>query len=616
MRWRPVMIVLTATLMLALGHGAAAAEEAQTAEVLIYGGTPGGIAAALAAAEHGRTVILVEPTRHIGGLVTSGLSHADFRTFEGLTGAYLRLTHRVQAYYISKYGRDSPQAKGNFRGTHAEPHVNLAVFNAWCAEHPKLRVVREHRLASVQVLKRDDLTHIESATFIGPDDAKLTVIAKVFIDGTYEGDLMALAGVKYHVGREGRDVYGESLAPEKGDDQLQGYNFRLCLTQVPDNRAPVPKPRGYNREHFVAVLPMIEKGQIKSVFCDNTGGFYKAQQPSLPNGKHDINDVSRGLVRLSMPPFNKEWPDGNAAIRQRIFDAHVRHNIGLLYFLQHDEAVPEAFAKEARQWGLCKDEFTDNGHLPPQLYVREARRMVGMHVFTERDTDHAENDARSVLHTDAIAMGDYGPNCHGTEHEGPKIGGRHVGEFYKQVSPYQIPYGTLVPRECDNLLVPVAASSSHVGFCALRLEPIWMSLGEAAGTAAHVAITSETTVQKVSVPRVQRLLHGSGAATIYISDVSPDSKDFAAVQWWATAGGLHGLAPKPAKSGQRGQHLRGQYYHAFPNHGAQLDQKLDEATQARWLELARTLGLETASLEEAQTRGEFVRRAFELNVKK
>ena len=173
-----------------------------------------------------------------------------------------------------------------------------------------------------------------------------------------------------------------------------------------------------------------------------------------------------------------------------------------------------------------------------------------------------------------------------------------------------------MPRECDNLLVPVAASSSHVGFCALRLEPIWMSLGEAAGTAAHVAITSETTVQKVSVPRVQRLLHGSGAATIYISDVSPDSKDFAAVQWWATAGGLHGLAPKPAKSGQRGQHLRGQYYHAFPNHGAQLDQKLDEATQARWLELARTLGLETASLEEAQTRGEFVRRAFELNVKK
>jgi hypothetical protein len=434
----------------------------------------------------------------------------------------------------------------------------------------------------------------------------------VFIDGSYEGDLMAMAKVTYRFGREGRDEHGESLAPEKADRRVQGYNFRFTMTQVEANRVPPLRPPGYDRADFVEVVPLLTGGKIKTVFCRWSGGMYKAQKPLLPNGKYDINDVSHGLVRLSLPQVNDAWPDGDAATRRRIFDEHLRHNAGLFYFLQTDSAVPDEFRKEARRWGFCRDEFTESNHLPEQLYVREARRMVGAYVFTEHDTDYAEGDARSVLRVDAIAMGDYGPNCHGTDHEGPRFGGKHTGEFYKPVAPYQIPYGALVPRggECANLLSPVAMSASHVGFCALRLEPIWMSLGEAAGYAAHVALLDRVAVQHVEVSKVQRLLHRAGAATIYVSDVLPGHEDFAAVQWWATHGGLHGLAATPAKPGQRGKHIDGQYYEAYPDHAAELPRPLDAALRRRWTGLAEKLNARTDAIASAKTRGEFIRAAY------
>ena len=210
----------------------------------------------------------------------------------------------------------------------------------------------------------------------------------------------------------------------------------------------------------------------------------------------------------------------------------------------------------------------------------------------------------------SIAMGDYGPNCHGTGHEGPRIGGKHSGEFYKGVPPYQIPYSVLVPKGIENLLAPGPVSASHVGFCALRLEPIWMSLGEAAGHAAHLAHATRTTVQRVHVPELQSRLRETGAATIYVSDVPPGHPDFAAVQWWGNAGGLHGLAPMPSKPGQRGKNLHGQYYETFPNHAAELDRVLDESTATKWIALAQKLGIETDSLPKADgknTRGEWLR---------
>ncbi|MEZ6065016.1 MAG: FAD-dependent oxidoreductase [Planctomycetaceae bacterium] len=581
--------------------------------VLVYGATPGGIAAALAAAKAGQSVVLVESSARIGGLTTSGLSHTDFHSFESLTGSFLAFSQRVEVYYAAKYGADSPQVRDSFRGTFGEPKVNLEVFKQMLAEYPQIEV--RQRLQLVDVLLRSPAqgAHgpggIDAVEFKTEDGETVSMRAAVYIDATYEGDLMAIAGVPFRVGREGRDEYGEPLAPERADEQLQAYNFRFIMTRDPANRVEPVAPPGYRREDFVGVLPALESGRIERVFSYPSKCLFKAQTPPLPNGKYDINDVSGGLVRLSLPGVNRDWPTGDQATRQRIFAEQLRDQVGLLYFLQTDDAIPARYRDEAREWGWCRDEFTETNHLPPQLYVREARRMVGVHVFTQRDSEHAPGDARSVLHRDAIAMGDYGNNCHGTAHEGPRFGGRHTGEFYNPVPPYQIPYGVILPRELDNLLVPVAASSSHVGFCALRLEPIWMSLGQAAGHAAALSIETDAPVQDVPVPRLQQRLHADGSATIYLSDIPPGDPDFAAAQWWGLQGGWHALSPHPEQPGQRGARLHGQYYQANPGHAADLRQPLDDATLRRWQEIADRLGLKPPALAEVPepTRGDMLR---------
>jgi hypothetical protein len=587
--------------------GASIAAPAEPWDLLVYGATPGGIAAALAAAGDGARVLLAEPTGRIGGLMTCGLSHTDFRTFEGITGAYFDLSRRVAAYYASTYGRQSRQYAECMRGTQAEPKVSLLIMERMLAERPRIRIERGWRLVAAQVRAAAGGRQISGVTFEAGNGSR-TVGATVYIDATYEGDLLAAAGVAFRAGRESRAEYGESLAPEQADNQLQGYNFRFAATRDPANRAAPGRPAGYRREDFAGILPLLTDGRIKRIFGYPRECVYKAQIPVLPNGKYDINDVSGGPVRLSLPGENLEWPEGDGAARRRIFDRHVLWNTGLLWFLQNDEAVPARFRDEAREWGWCKDEFTESGNLPPQLYVREARRMTGLRIFTEGDTAHAPGDARAVLHRDSIAMGDYGPNCHGTWHEGSRFGGRHSGEFYKPVPPYQIPYGTLVPREVANLLVPVAASSSHIGFCALRLEPIWMSLGQAAGHAASLSGKLGVAVQTAPVPRLQSRLWSAGAATIYMSDIPPGHPDFAAVQWWGTAGGFHGLAPMPSVAGQRGKNLIGQYFEAFPNHAADLSKPLDSATKERWTALALSLGVAAGAIPvKARTRGDWIR---------
>lgn len=581
---------------------------AQAEDVVIYGGTPAGIAAAVSAARQEKSVLLVDPYQRIGGLMSNGLSHTDFHSFEGLNGAFLEHANRVQAYYVEKYGEGAPQTK-NWRGTHAEPHVHQLVFQQLLAEYPAIRVETGHRLERVE----RNGARIVSANFGGD----LTASGTIFIDASYEGDLMAMAGVEFRVGREGKAEYGESLAPDEPDDQVQGYNFRFCMTTDPENQADVWKPEGYDREEFVGVLPLLGEPPVTSVFCDSQGGIYKAHPPYLPNAKADINDVSNATVRLSLPGINDGWPDGDWDVRQAIFDEHVRHNVGLLYFLRNDEAVPADFRADARKWGFCQDEFADSRHIPEQLYVREGRRMVGERVFTENDTDYADGDARAVLHADSIAIGEYSHNCHGTAHPGPRFGSSHEGEFYKGVAPYQIPYATLTPKQdqAENLLVPIANSSSHVGFCALRLEPIWMSLGQAAGFAAALAIDSGKPVQEVDVARLQQLLHTRDASTIYVSDVLPGDPDYPAVQWWGTLGGLHGLNPPPATPGQRGEPIFGQYFKAFPGHAAELNRELDGVTRLSWLELARGLGIEAPELADVKTRGEFIRTAWENRLK-
>jgi hypothetical protein len=608
MRRHVALVPAVLICLLALGAALRASTPAPDPDVLVYGGTPGGIAAAVAAAKAGRTVLLVEPARRVGGLVTNGLSYSDFRSFESLTGFFLEFAQRVEADYRARYGADSAQVKDSWRGTHGEPSVNQRVFDAMLAERG-VRVLREHRLGTVErsdyVLGRRRLV---AATFHGPGGASVRCSAKQFIDGTYEGDLLAAAGESFHVGRESREQYGEPLAGNaqgQADGQVQGYNFRLIMTTRADNRIMPAAPAGYRREDFVGALAPFRSGRLTRVFAAGREGVFRAHEPILPNDKYDVNDTPKSPIRLSLPDLNDAYPEADATLRAQIVQRHRYENIGLLYFLQNDPEVPASIREEARRWGFCRDEFTDNGGMPEQLYVREARRLVGQHVFTIKDTRLAARDARAVLHRESIAIGDYVHNCHGTGRRGTRYDGEHEGEFYDFVQPYQIRYGVIVPQRTENLLVPVACSASHFGFSALRLEPIWAALGQAAGWAAHLALETGRPVQQVDVAKLQRALHDDRSATIYVGDVPPESPAFAAVQWFGTQGAFHGLVDvaQPAAP----ERLAGQYVKAFPGHAAELDAPMTAALAEKWQAL---LPKGVAAPTSALTRGEWLRAAF------
>jgi len=590
---------------------------ATPADVVIYGATPGGIAAAIAAAKGGHAVLLAEPTIRIGGMATNGLQHPDFRAFESLTGTFWEFNRRTLAHYAKTYGENSQQVKDTFRGTHTEPKVSLLLFQQMLAEHPKIAVKTSWTLVDANTRGPAGNRTVRTARFRDAAGALHSYEGKIFIDGSYEGDLIAAAHIAYRVGVESRDEFGESAAPEDSSGDLQGYNFRFVMTQDPAIRVPVTAPKGYRAEDFAPILALISAGKIKRVFGGYTDrdNVLKAQIPILPNNKRDINDVSSGHVRLSLPGDQLMWPEGDAATRQLIYDQHVLWNVGLIYFLQTDPRVPKPMQDDARTWGWCKDEFVESNHIPPQLYVREARRMQGLRLFTQNDTRHAEGDARAILHRDSIAMGDYGHSSHGVRHEGSRFGGKRFGEGLGVVyAPYQIPYGTLVPKDVRNLLAPVPVSATHVGFCALRLEPIWSSLGQAAGHAASLALAAGPTldVRTIDVAKLQRRLHADHGATIYVGDVLPGHADFAAVQWWASLGGLHGLAPKPTGR-LLGQQIEGQHNESWLNHAADLAKVLDAPLATRWEKLARDSGLPADRLpllDARTTRGGWIRAAF------
>lgn len=590
---------------------------AESVDVVVYGATPGGIAAALAAAKGGASVLLVEPSIRIGGLTTNGLSHPDFRAFEALNGTYYDLVRRTLAYYTQRYGADSQQVKDTFRGTHAEPKVALLLYQQMLAEYPRIAVKTQWTLLHAHTRGPSGNRYVRAARFSDAAGKVHTYEGKIFIDGSYEGDLIAAADIAYRVGVESRDEFGESAGPEDSSSDLQGYNFRFIMTNDPANRIPVAAPKGYRRELFLGLLDLIKAGKIKRAFGGyrDTDNIVKAQIPVLPNNKRDINDVSNGHVRLSLPGEQLLWPEGDAATRQRIYEEHLLWNAGLIYFAQNDPEVPEDFRKAALEWGWCKDEFVETGGIPPQLYVREARRMQGLRIFTQNDTRHAPGDARAILHRDAIAIGDYGHSSHGVRHEGSRFGGKRYGEGLGVVyAPYQIPYGTLVPKDVRNVLAPVPASATHIGFCALRLEPIWSSLGQAAGHAAALALASgdKADVRTLDVAKLQRLLHADKGATILVTDVLPEHPDFAAVQWWGSLGGLHGLAPRP--SGRLlGKQIEGQHSEAWLNHTADLERPLDPELAGRWRALAQQSGIDAARLPAADgrlTRGAWIREAF------
>jgi hypothetical protein len=494
--------VLFAGASVVMGQGPEKREESETvnAEVVVYGGTPSGVMAAIEAARQGHTVALVDINAHVGGVVSGGLVSTDMgdrKTVGGLADDFFR---RIVKYYTEKYGEDSVQLKACRNGAVFEPHVAELVFEQMLKEQPRITIWRRHRYRSagldgirVASLTVDDMTKGVSRTFTG----------NVFIDASYEGDLMAGARVPYRVGRESRAEYGEYLAgvsfgPKEtrglGDHRTMAYNYRVSVTLNTANRVLFPKPENYDPSYFRPT----DGERIKRGAATGFGSFFTTVEKAGPNGKFDANWGD--LVGNS-----EGYAEGDWSTRDRIAARIRDHFQSRLYYFQNDPELPEAFRTEARTWGLPMDEFADNGHFPFQLYVREARRMVGGYVLCEKDL------TQDRWKVDGIATGSYGVDCHVVQLLREE--GRLVPEHTRHVAlnNYDIPYASLVPPDVENLLVPVCCSASHVAYCSLRMEPVYMMLGQAAGDAAHLALAGGKAVQKVDVQELRKLLLDEGA---------------------------------------------------------------------------------------------------------
>ena len=590
------------------------ASTAGAADIVVYGATPAGIAAAVTAARTGRSVELLEPSARVGGLLTGGLSYTDFRTQESVTGFFREYLDEVLGYYSTTYGPDSQQVKDCFFGAHAEPKVSLEILQSLLNREPSLTVKTGWRLDSVQTAAvQGSEVRILAALSDGGDRLE----GKAFIDASYEGDLAAAAGAPYRVGRESAQEYGERFAGRlymqggkilpgstgEGDGLVQCYNFRILMTRDPALLVPLAKPERYRRDEYAEAMPHFHGGVLEKAFTENHDGVLRIQM--LPNGKADINDIKHSPLRLALPGETNGWPEGSAADRKRIFERHKGYALGLLWFLQTDPDLPESIRANAREWGFAKDEFEETGHFPPALYVREARRIVGRFVFTERDTQPAVG-VRAPLHQDSIAIGDYSLNSHGHGKAGALHPGVTDGDFSQSTAPFQVPYGVIVPQRVSNLLVPVALSASHVGYSALRLEPTWTALGHAAGLAADLALASGSGMKDVVVSDLQARLLSQRAALIFTSDVTVGSPLFETVQRFGLRGFLHDAAEAHPSAFGSLEHRHGlQYAWPFPHHALRPEMELDAGLRRLWM--ARlTASEKKRAPQDKVTRGEFL----------
>lgn len=603
-------------------------------DVVVVGATFSGIAAAINAAKYGHSVALVDEYGQVGGLMTGGLSFTDFISFEVLGGTFRDYMGRVESYYINQYGKDSDQVRDCHNGVNAEPHVTLRIFKQMLGEYPNIKVFLGHRLKNVSLghpMRKSK--HIEGASFIDIENGSTVELnAAVFIDATYEGDLAAYAGAGYRTGRESRQEYGETLAGHmffqhgkilagstgEGDHRIQGYNFRLIMTNNPENRRLVERPANYDRQGYLPVSEVLQKGKVSQVFVEKgRDGILRTQM--LPNQKADINDIKNSPVRVALLGQNYEYPEGSPKIRLSIIERHKAHILGLIYFLQNDTSVPDKYREEARQWGLAKDEFVENDNFPTRLYIREARRITGRYVFTQNDVKTVNNSLITRLKKDAIAIGDYALNCHGEQLPSlyPSVA---EGDFNFIPAPFQVPHGVLIPKGFSNLIVSVAVSASHVGFCGIRLEPTWTALGQASGLTAHLALHKNVMVDEVEVSEVQRLLHKNKAKTIYVSDIDINSVYFEAAQFLGTLGFLHDLYLKDTlkmAGATTYKSLWGtQYAQAYPFHTLDPDEKVDDKLAKKWIErLSNPRHKEKASglvIDKNLKRGDFLLAIYQM----
>ncbi len=521
------------------------------ADVVIYGGTSGGIAAAVQARRMGRTVIVAEWTRHLGGLTTGGLGATDIGNKGAIGGLARQFYEEIAAHYekpeawkwekpkavlAGQERKGDPLVEKTERPTKwtFEPAVAMGIYQQWLAD-AGVEVRLGERLREV---KMNGARIVEFTTESGD-----VYRGKIFIDASYEGDLMARAGVSYHVGREANATYGETLngvravtpshqfkvdvdpylqageatsgllpfiqpgdggKPGDGDKSVQAYNFRLCMTKVPANRVPwsALKPADYSEARYELLARYVEAHE-------------KADQPlkvsalmnpvPMPNGKTDTNN--NGGFSTDFIGANFEFPDGDYATRERIWQAHEDYTKGFLYFLSSSTRVPQRLRDEMNEWGLAKDEFAATGHFPPQIYVREARRMISDYVMTEADCRWLRKCE------DPVGLGAYNMDSHNCQRlvQGGWV--RNEGDVQVGVSgPYPVSYRSIVPKigQAENLLVPVALAATHIAYGSIRMEPVFMIMGQSAATAASLAIDAGVPVQKVDFARLRERLVADG----------------------------------------------------------------------------------------------------------
>lgn len=485
------------------------------ADICIYGGNAAGVIAAYTAAKMNKKVLLIEPGQHLGGLTTGGLGYTDIGNKYAITGLSLDFYRRIGKHY------------GKLEQWIFEPHVAEHIMKQYIRE-AKVKVWYGYQLSAVAKTNG----YITSITVDGADGKPKQVKARVFIDCSYEGDLMAKAGVSYTVGREANSVYNETyngvqllkghqfpdgIDPYKvpgdsssglvwgisneplreqgsGDKKVQAYNFRICLSKNPDNRVPIEKPDNYDPARYELLLRYLGKKVPGDLW-----GFLKFDL--MPNNKTDINN--NGPFSTDMIGMSDNYPEADYATRKKIQKTHEDYVKGLLYFIGHDERMPEHLRKQMLQWGYPKDEYTDNNHWSPQLYVREARRMTGEYVMTQ-----ANCEGREVVN-DTVGLAAYTMDSHNCQRivvNGmvKNEGNVEIGGF----GPYPIAYRSLIPKkgECNNLLVPVCLSASHIAYGSIRMEPVFMVLGQSAAIAAALAIEKDNNVHLVAVKRIQALL--------------------------------------------------------------------------------------------------------------